>query len=207
MSRLLPYAVPTDSPLYLYVWTFTPVFAMAIFAGACFTNRWAAFLLPLLAMALSDAVLHVTGLAPSTFSSRAFIYAFFLITTAMGFWLRHRRTGLAIAGTAVANALLFYLVTGLHHWAVTPNVPLPASAPDSLLALVPWAFTHEAFFSLPAGYPKTVEGFLACFILALPFLRNMILGNLVYCFALFGGLALAEKRFPVLRESILAPSA
>jgi hypothetical protein len=200
-SRLLPYAVSTDSPLYLYVWNFTPVFALALFGGACFQSRWAACLVPLLAMGLSDVVLHVTELAPVNFTGRAVVYALFLATVGMGVCLRPRRTAGAIAGMAVASALLFYVVTNFGAWVASADVPLPSSAPASLVALVPWAFTHEAFLSLPPGYPKTVEGLLACFILGLPFLRNMILGNLVYSFVLFGGLALVERRFPALREA------
>jgi hypothetical protein len=203
VSRLLPYAVPSDSPFYLYIWNFTPVFALALFAGACLANRWAAFLVPLLAMALSDAVLHATGLAPVDVAGRAVVYGFFALTVGMGFWLRKRRSALAVGGVAVGNALLFYLITNFQVWLTSPDAPLPVNAPRDWLALFWWSFTPEAFGAVQ-GYPKTWDGLVACFTLALPFLRNMVLGNLVYCAALFGGLALVEKGFPAVRDEALA---
>jgi hypothetical protein len=49
-------------------------------------------------------------------------------------------------------------------------------------------------------YPHTVEGLVACYVAAIPFFQNTLLGDAVFATALFGGLALAERRFPVLRE-------
>ena len=52
-----------------------------------------------------------------------------------------------------------------------------------------------------AFYPPTWEGLVACYTAALPFFRNTLVGNLVYSLILFGGLALAERRFPALRSA------
>jgi len=49
-------------------------------------------------------------------------------------------------------------------------------------------------------YPKTTAGLLACYVAAIPFFQNTLLGDALYTAALFGGFALAEKRFPILRE-------
>ena len=49
----------------------------------------------------------------------------------------------------------------------------------------------------------TLGGLWLCYIAALPYLLNMILGNLVFCAVLFGGFALAERRFPTLRVAPL----
>ena len=49
-------------------------------------------------------------------------------------------------------------------------------------------------------YPHTAEGFAACYIAAIPFFQNTLIGDAVFATALFGGLALAERGFPVLRE-------
>lgn len=54
-------------------------------------------------------------------------------------------------------------------------------------------------------YPHTVEGFVTCYVAAIPFFHNTLLGDAVFATALFGGLALAERGFPVLREP--APAA
>jgi hypothetical protein len=43
-------------------------------------------------------------------------------------------------------------------------------------------------------YPRTLSGLAQCYIMALPFFRNTLLGDLFYTAALFGLYALAQKR-------------
>jgi hypothetical protein len=43
------------------------------------------------------------------------------------------------------------------------------------------------------GYPKTWEGLTQCYVLALPFYRNQVLGDLLYGGVLCGGLVLARR--------------
>ncbi len=47
-------------------------------------------------------------------------------------------------------------------------------------------------------YAKTMGGLAASYAAALPFFQNTILGDLFYTAVLFGGLALAERCFPLL---------
>ena len=54
-------------------------------------------------------------------------------------------------------------------------------------------------------YPHTVEGLVACYLAAIPFCHNTLLGDAVFATALFGTLAIVERGFPVLREPALAP--
>ena len=42
-------------------------------------------------------------------------------------------------------------------------------------------------------YPKTLAGFTDCYIKALPFFRNTMIGNCLFAFVLFGGYELARK--------------
>jgi len=44
-----------------------------------------------------------------------------------------------------------------------------------------------------AWYPHTTEGFIMCYIKALPFLRNTMAGNLIFAFAIFGIYELARN--------------
>jgi hypothetical protein len=60
--------------------------------------------------------------------------------------------------------------------------------------------TNFGVWALGELYPRTAPGLVACYTAALPFFRNMLLADAFYCAVLFGGLALAEKRFPRLRE-------
>src|SRR5579863_8797496 len=66
-------------------WNFAPVGAMALFAGALIRDRRLAFLFPLLALFAGDIFIGFHKLMPV-------VYASFLISVAIGFWLRNRRT-------------------------------------------------------------------------------------------------------------------
>lgn len=49
--------------LWIYPANFSPVIAMALFGGAVFKDKKMAFLLPLLAMFISDAAMEYSGIA------------------------------------------------------------------------------------------------------------------------------------------------
>ena len=49
-------------------------------------------------------------------------------------------------------------------------------------------------------YPKNIEGIVACYIAAIPFFQNALLGDSFYSAVLFGIFALVERRFPALNE-------
>src|SRR2546423_544781 len=71
-------------------WNFSAVGAMALFAGAQFRRRWAALIVPLASMALSDAVL---GGYPGLWLT----YLSLGLIVCIGFLLRDRRNVLPIA--------------------------------------------------------------------------------------------------------------
>ena len=89
----------------------------------------------------------------------------------LGFWLRGRRRILPIIGTVLASSVLFFVVSNLAVWVVSTS------------------------------YPKTWGGLVTCYVAAIPFFRNTLLGDGLYVSVLFGGLALAEYRIPALREA------
>ncbi len=150
-------------------WNFTPIGAMALFGGAQFASKRAAFLLPLAALFLSDLVLGFHRLMP-------FVYGCFALTVCLGFWVHHQRRAGRIIIASVTSAVVFFLVTNFSVWACFDT------------------------------YPKTATGLLECYVAGLPFLRNGLLGDLFYAGVLFGGLALAERRFTSLREPRLVPA-
>jgi hypothetical protein len=155
-SRLIPHAP-----------NFTPLAALALFSGASFAGKRAAFLVPLCGLLLSDLVL---GFYPIS----AFVYGSVALITCLGFWLRRRNTVSRLAGTTLAGALLFFVVTNFGVWV------------------------------LGAWYPRTVAGLGECFVAAIPFLGNTVASDLLYSALLFGGLALLEKRWPRLAERVPA---
>jgi hypothetical protein len=160
---------------------FTPVGAVALFGAAHFKNKWAAFLVPLLALLLSDVALEVTtslGLYGGWMAhTRGFhrgmwvVYGAMALVAALGLLLRRKKTVLTVAGAVLAGSVLFFVVTNFAVWA------------------------------LGSMYPKTAEGLLACYTAAIPFFHWTLLGDACFATALFGGFALAERRFPVLRTT------
>lgn len=148
---------------------------MALFGGACFAHRRAAFVVLLAAMFLSDLAIGLLSGNLSLGLHRLIpvVYGSFALIVCLGFWLRTRRTVVPIAGATLTGSVLFFALTNFGVWA------------GSL-------------------YPNTWEGLVACYVAAIPFFHNTLLGDAVYSIALFGGLALAEKGLPALREPALA---
>lgn len=144
-------------------WNFTPVGAVALFAGAHLRSRRLAYAVPLAAMLASDLVIGLHALMPV-------VYACFALTVGIGGVLRGRRTLLPIAGATLASSVLFFVVTNFAVWA------------------------------LGGWYPLSLSGLIACYVAGIPYFRNTLLGDALYAAVLFGGVALAERAFPSLRE-------
>jgi hypothetical protein len=141
---------------------FSPIAALAVFGGAQFSNKRVAFLVPLVAMFLSDLVLGLHALIPV-------IYGTFALITCLGFWVRRRQNIWRIGGAALAGAIIFFVVTNFAVWATA------------------------------SFYPKNGGGLLACYIEAIPFFWNTLASDLFYSTILFGTVAAAEWRWPILR--------
>ncbi len=143
-------------------WNLTSIAALALFGGACFEDRRAAFAVPLAALLISD-------LALGFYADMPVVYLSFALVVGIGLLIANRRSPALIFGASLAGSILFFVTTNLGVWAL-----------DHL-------------------YPRTLDGLAACFTAALPFFRNAVLGDLTYTVALFGGLALLERRFAALR--------
>jgi hypothetical protein len=127
-----------------------------------------------LAFVVPLTALFLSDLVLGLYSGMAVVYLSFVLIVGIGLWLRTRRQPALIAGAALFSALLFFGVTNFGVW----------------------AFGHL--------YPKTSSGLTACFAAAVPFLRNELIGDLVYTLIMFGGFAILERRFATLREPSLA---
>ena len=147
---------------------FAPIGALALFGGAYFSSKREALAIPLLSLILGDVVTGFHQLIP-------FVYASFLVSVAIGFWLRRKRSAPRIAAATLAGAIQFFLVTNFALWA-----------------------------SSIGSFPKTAGGLAACYIAGLPLFCNTLAGDAFYAALLFGAMALAERRFPVLRDPLAA---
>jgi hypothetical protein len=129
-----------------------------------------------LAFLVPLAALFLSDLVLGFYRGMEVVYLSFALIVCIGLWLQRNRTAPRIAGAAVASSALFFLVTNFDVW---------------------------AFGSL---YPRTLEGLIACYVAAIPFFGNTLLGDLFYTAVLFGGFVLLERRFSRLREPAIVPA-
>lgn len=85
-----------------------PIAAMALFAGAFFSNRLLAFIVPLAAMVLSD---YVIGFHSTVW----YVYAGILATVLIGSVL-NQVTVIRVGGAAVIASFVFFLITNFGAW-------------------------------------------------------------------------------------------
>ena len=99
---------------------FTPVAAMALFAGATIEPAALAFGVPLLAMLASDAVLGFHDQMPG-------VYLSFALTVLLGRRFRRPARGRRLVLAAPAASLLFFVLTNLGVWAAGGLYPRTAA--------------------------------------------------------------------------------
>jgi hypothetical protein len=96
---------------------FSPIAAMALFGGAYLADKRLAFLVPFLALLLSDLILglHDTML---------YVYGGFALTVVIGFWIAKQVNVGRIAVATVGASLLFFLLTNLGVWFTSGLYPM-----------------------------------------------------------------------------------
>ena len=159
-------------------YNFAPFAAVALFGAATFPGRWSAVVVPFASLLLGDLLLHLTflqGWQPNWgfYGGQWVIYACLIPSVALGFAIRGRRNLATIAAATLTGSVFFFLVTNFAVWANGSGL----------------------------AYPKTSAGLLLCYEAAIPFFRSTLAGDAFYATALFGGMALAESRFPSLRPA------
>jgi hypothetical protein len=88
---------------------------------------------------------------------RLVIYGSFLVMVLIGLGLKGKIGIKKLALSALEASMLFFITTNLAVW---------------------------TFGTL---YPKTISGLIDCFVLAIPFFRNTLMGDFFYTGAFFGG--------------------
>jgi len=96
---------------------FTPIGALALFAGAHFDDKRWAFIVPLAAMFLSDILIGFHGQMPV-------VYAAFAVIVCMGFALKEKKTALRVTGASLAAATFFFIVSNFAVWAFDGLYPM-----------------------------------------------------------------------------------
>jgi hypothetical protein len=148
-------------------WNLAPVGAMALFSGAVIRNRVMAFVVPLLALLVGDLFIGFHVLMPV-------VYASFLLSIAIGWWLRERRTTPRIGVAVLVGALQFFLITNFGVWMILNS------------------------------YPRTFSGLVACYVAGLPYFWNTLAGDAFFSAVFFGALYLAERAYSGAMEHSVA---
>lgn len=152
---------------------FTPLIAIALFSGCVFRSKWSAFVVPIAAMVVSDLFLGFHSLS-------VLVYVSMLPAVFLGQYLQKvgdndgsRRLAFfgGWFGLGFLGDLIFFIMTNLGVW----------------------------WFS--GFYARSVSGLTECFVLALPFLKNQLLGTMTFLglllFTWYGLMFMARQQTPV----------
>ena len=151
---------------------FSPMIGMAIFGGAVIKDKKFAFLLPLLAMFVSDGLyqlLYINGVGniPGFYEGQATNYILFGGLTVFGFFIKNFNIKrIAIASLSAPTA--YFLISNFLVWA--------SSSPLSGL-----------------GRPKTFSGLMMCYSDGLPFYPWSVASTFIFSAVLFGSFYLLTK--------------
>jgi hypothetical protein len=104
LSRLLPHP-----------FNFTPIGAMALFAGTYISNKKHAFLLPVLTLLASDILLQLVN-GSGFYRDMIFVYGSFALITGIGFLLRGREQRQTIMVASLVSSIAFFLITNFGTW-------------------------------------------------------------------------------------------
>ncbi len=148
---------------------FTPVGAIALFGGTYFTQKWKAYLVVLTTLFTSDVLINYLRTSHWVMLYQDSIPVY--ITFALMVFI-----GSLIKKTTVTNVFLVSMIGVVLHWLITD---------------LPWF--------IGSTYTYNLSGYIKSLIAAIPFEKNMIYGDLVFCTLLYSGFELAQKRFNVLR--------
>jgi hypothetical protein len=135
---------------------FSPVIAIALFAGFIIKQKDMSFMLPLLALFISDAViqfLYSQDLFPYAgfYNGQWKNYLILMAATLIGWALKGRNYSSLLTG-AIAAPTVYFLVSNFMVWTGTTE----------------------------AVYPKSFSGLMTCYEAGLPFYRNSLIATLVF---------------------------
>lgn len=145
-------------------WNLAPVGAVALYAGSRLPTR-SAWMVPVAAMAISDALLDGNRSRSWLEFSRLAIYTTYALTTVVGSTTHRLRNPLWLPALALAASSLFFIVSNFAVWA------------EGLL------------------YPPTWAGLSACYVAAVPFFGRTAISDLVGTALLFGIGPVLERAF------------
>jgi hypothetical protein len=104
------------SRLFPHIPNFTPITAMALFGGVYFQDKPSAFLVPLIAMFISDCILELlTGFG--FHSTIFFVYFSIALITILGMYVKKNVNVQTVLLSSIASSILFFIITNFGVWA------------------------------------------------------------------------------------------
>lgn len=156
-------------------WNYSPLGAMSLFAGAYFSNRIIAFVLPLITIWISDLVINnilLKAYFPEfTLFYEGFYwqYASYILIVFIGSAIKGKIKPVNVFTGSVSSSVLFFIITNFGTWVTLST------------------------------YPKTAAGLVTCYIAGLPYFPQTLFGDLIFSAILFGSFELLQYRFPALK--------
>ncbi len=168
------FCVAVVSRLIPHYPNFTPIESIALFGGTYLAYKQLSYILPLVALYITDIILNNTLLRSYFPDQEGFIWfsdymiysAVAIVGIAMiGKWIRKRVKPSIVLFGAGASSLLFFIVSNFGVWISSPM------------------------------YSKTITGLVECYTMAIPFFTNSLLSTLVFSSVLFGMYELILNRY------------
>ncbi len=160
------------------VGSYTPIGAMGLFSGACFSKKWKALLFSLAVLLLSDlaiSTLVFQGRYGIMYSGWYWIYGIFALIVLLGSSVIKRITVGRVLLAAVAAAGIHWLLADFTVW---------IGGGTDLRTMQPLA--------------RNWQGLMQCYVQGYPFFKNFLMGTLVYSGLLFGLFSWMKARYPSL---------
>jgi len=136
-----------------------PIIAISLFSGAVITNRKLAFLMPLMAMFVSDLFLEFFSIDAGFYGmSQLGNYAALLFITLIGFGMKKQNI-LNVVGFSLLSTFAFFVLSN----------------------------TNCFLFDNGITYTRNLTGWAQCLAAGLPFVKNGIAIDMCFSLMLFGG--------------------
>ncbi len=166
LTRLIPH------PL-----NFAPLGAMSLFGAAYLSDKKFAFILPMLAMFITDLfinnIMYASYYGGFTLFTPDFIWIYGSIAAivVIGVLLLKKVSITRVIISSLLGSILFFLISNFGVWLSDPD------------------------------YPLNTAGLILCYEMAIPFFKNTLLGDFAYSAILFGGFEFAISKVPTLQKA------
>ena len=104
--------------VFPHIPNFTPIAAMALFGGVYYSNKAMAFIMPLVAMFISDLFLELTT-GWGFHNTMVYVYVGFILTTMIGFMVKRNVTITSVATGSIVSSVVFFIITNFGVWAAS----------------------------------------------------------------------------------------